>query len=245
MASETHEMFGRFRFTPSAGTHTYTIKVGTNSAASPGIIGGAGGNASTHVPMFGRIVSCVPRMSASPTITRGTTPPSNPVDGDRWIYTGSGFTWEFIYDSSETTYKWKFLGGGSITAIVTTDETFTDDSAFHDPTTPGPTVTVPRAGDYEVESSASIYFASQGAERGVGGGVLASSGTWDSSGLGGSGATWQLSTSLGRNTQGSGWGIVRGMSASGTLKLQVFAETDTGTSHARNRTVRVRPIRVI
>lgn len=103
---------------------------------------------------------------AKPSI--GASPPANPVDGDRWVYTGSGFDWEFIYDSSETTYKWKFVGGGSLEAHIDGSDTVAA-LGYLDPTNVGPSVTLPRDGDYEVAfgatfsgtpSSAFAWFAS-------------------------------------------------------------------------------------
>ena len=77
----------------------------------------------------------------------GTSPPGSPADGDLWLYAGTGFHWMFVYDSSEATYKWKYVGGGCIDAAIPTDETFVDTGAIVDAATVGPTVTVPRTGD--------------------------------------------------------------------------------------------------
>src|ERR1051325_5531394 len=40
----------------------------------------------------------------------GSSPPSTPVSGTLWIYTGATFYWMFVYDPSEATYVWKFVG---------------------------------------------------------------------------------------------------------------------------------------
>lgn len=79
---------------------------------------------------------------------RGSSPPASPVDGDRWIYKGSDFYWEFEYDSAETTYKWKFIGGPPLSAYNGTDRGTTGTTTFTDPV-----VTVPLAGDYLVSYS--------------------------------------------------------------------------------------------
>lgn len=83
----------------------------------------------------------------------GTTPPSTPSTGDTWVYQGSGFYWLFVYDSTEATYKWKFVGGPPLTAQVSTLET-TASTTYVALTTAGPNITLPRAGDYIVEQSA-------------------------------------------------------------------------------------------
>jgi hypothetical protein len=86
--------------------------------------------------------------SAGPKITYATTPPGSPADGDHWYYTGiSGIYWHFVYDSSEATYKWKFVGGPPAMHIVTPGEA-TSSSSYVDLTTVGPTITLARAGEY-------------------------------------------------------------------------------------------------
>jgi len=47
--------------------------------------------------------------------TFSATPPSSPVDGDVWVYNAiSGNYWKFVYDSSESTYKWKFAWASNL-----------------------------------------------------------------------------------------------------------------------------------
>lgn len=46
-----------------------------------------------------------------------TGPPASPATGDIWIATGAGAngeTWQFVYDNSQTTYKWCFIGGSEL-----------------------------------------------------------------------------------------------------------------------------------
>jgi hypothetical protein len=78
----------------------------------------------------------------------GTTPPATPATGDLWIYNGSGIFWLFVYDNSEATYKWKFVGGPPAFSAVDTSQAIGSAGAWADPATVGPSVTVPRAGDY-------------------------------------------------------------------------------------------------
>jgi hypothetical protein len=83
----------------------------------------------------------------------GSSPPGSPSDGDLWIYNGlSGIYWQFIYDSSETTYKWKFVGGPPFTASDTGDVSTAGNTwiGFSG------VVATPRAGDYIVQFGDSI-----------------------------------------------------------------------------------------
>ncbi len=82
--------------------------------------------------------------------TVGSSPPSSPLDGDEWIYNGlTGVYWHFIYDSSETTYKWKYIGGGPAYALVNTFESTTS-TTYAALTTAGPSITLDREGDYVI-----------------------------------------------------------------------------------------------
>lgn len=80
----------------------------------------------------------------------GTSPPGSPLAGDIWVYQGSGLYWMFVWDTSETTYKWKFVGGGPYKAEVPTNETRAGGGggAIADLATVGPDFVVPRTGHY-------------------------------------------------------------------------------------------------
>lgn len=76
--------------------------------------------------------------------TPSSSPPGSPADGDRWIYDSGGeYFWQFVYDSSEATNKWKFVGGPPLTVSSDTDLSTTGTTTF---TTP--TLTVPLSGEY-------------------------------------------------------------------------------------------------
>jgi hypothetical protein len=177
--------------------------------------------------------------------SRGASPPTSAASGDLWIYPGSNFYWKFVYDPDETTYKWKCVGGGSTDAAITTDQTFTESASFQDATGAGPTITVPRAGDYEVEAQAQIYISGQTAAGVVESSLLASSGTWDVSNAGGNSASGQEYCAAGAAVSLHLSDVCRGMSASATMKLQYRAGTGLGgTAHVRWRVIKVKPIRV-
>lgn len=82
-----------------------------------------------------------------------TTPPGSPVDGMIWRYpadSANGVYWFFQYDSAQTTYKWIFVGGAALFAEVSTQQS-TASTTYAVLATAGPSITVPRAGDYLVE----------------------------------------------------------------------------------------------
>lgn len=65
-----------------------------------------------------------------------------------------GIAWHLRYNSgSISAYKWEFLGGAYLFNDVVTNET-TASATYVDLTTVGPTLTVPRAGEYEIEFGA-------------------------------------------------------------------------------------------
>jgi len=88
----------------------------------------------------------------------GTSFPGSPADGQVFILvdstTSPTYWWQFRYNAnSSSTYKWEFIGGAPIYANIDTQESVTNTS-YADPTTPGPSITVPRAGSYEIAHGA-------------------------------------------------------------------------------------------
>jgi len=83
--------------------------------------------------------------------TAGTSFPGSPADGDEYVYAAdaaNGVFWRFKYRSA--TSKWIFQGGAPLFAEVTPSETNAS-TTYANVTTPGPSVTLPFAGDYDVE----------------------------------------------------------------------------------------------
>jgi hypothetical protein len=102
----------------------------------------------TQIPLLG--ASNIPLLAGSKiNLNVGTTPPGSPVAGDLWIYQGSGFYWQFVYDPTETTYKWKFVGGAPLTTEVPTGQSTLSGSYVDLATVVS--VTVPRSGEYVLE----------------------------------------------------------------------------------------------
>jgi hypothetical protein len=96
----------------------------------------------------------------APSGAYGTTLPANPYDGQEAILVDNisnpSYQWRFRFNASSTsTYKWEFIGGSEASAYVGTSES-TASGTYTDLATVGPTVTVPRAGDYWIEISANL-----------------------------------------------------------------------------------------
>jgi hypothetical protein len=93
-------------------------------------------------------------------------PPANPTDGDEWVAlavdtgnlsTTNGTVWRFRYNAqSSSAYKWEAVGQqqpvyGEIDASEGTATT-----SYTDLSTVGPSITVARAGDYDITIGANI-----------------------------------------------------------------------------------------
>lgn len=84
-----------------------------------------------------------------------TTLPSGPSNGQEARLQVTGPIWDPIWSfkyrtASPLPNKWEFIGGSPLWMIVNTAEVTTSTS-YHDLTTVGPSVTVPRTGTYLIE----------------------------------------------------------------------------------------------
>jgi hypothetical protein len=83
-------------------------------------------------------------------------PPTSPNDGDIWIATdvnanGDGSRWQFQFNAtSASSYKWEFIGGSPLRSEITTSQGANFSGSWGDLGTVGPTVTLPRNGDYRL-----------------------------------------------------------------------------------------------
>jgi hypothetical protein len=88
----------------------------------------------------------------SPEGTKGTLAPDEvylEVDST------NGIQWHLAYESGETTYKWRYIGGPPMVSEVTTAEA-TSATTYVALTTAGPSVAIPRSGDYDVHLEGDI-----------------------------------------------------------------------------------------
>ena len=75
----------------------------------------------------------------------------------------NGVEWHLVYRTAEATYKWRFLGWPPMASAVATSES-TVSASFAALATAGPSITLPRAGDYAVEHGATIQADANGAQ---------------------------------------------------------------------------------
>ena len=73
-----------------------------------------------------------------------------------------GAVWHLRYRAaSGSAYKWEFVGGGGLIAGVATSESTTS-ATYTDLATVGPVITLPLAGDYKIETTATVANATAG-----------------------------------------------------------------------------------
>jgi hypothetical protein len=97
----------------------------------------------------------------APQFTYGTTPPTNPQDGDQWVFpadTANGVMWQFRYRAgSPNAEKWEFIGGPPAFAYVATAETTTTVTTWLDLPTVGPRIILARGGVYDAVGAAMMW----------------------------------------------------------------------------------------
>ena len=87
----------------------------------------------------------------------GTSLPSQAGHGTYFdlVVDASGTTWHFRYNSQSTSsYKWEFIGGSPLFSEILTFETRSTAGFGDFPTEIGPSVTLPRQGDYMIRFGA-------------------------------------------------------------------------------------------
>jgi hypothetical protein len=171
----------------------------------------------------------------------GTTPPASPVDGMVWLYphqVAPFGVWMFRYNASlGDAYKWQFIGGASLEQILQ-DTTFmgvTSNAYVVAPDGRGPSVTVPRAGIYDVEFGARC--------QGFAGGYAIMAPKFGGAAVDASGYDWTVvngavDVTVSRRVQGT-------CAANGDV-IALYYRNFSGTSAAnfQNRYLSVTPVRV-
>lgn len=169
-------------------------------------------------------------------------PPGTPTTGDVWLATAvdaNGTDWAFLCDSTQTTYKWLFVGGPPLFAEVTTTESLTNQTVYTALATAGPSVALGRGGDFAVEIGALLSSASNGQRSRM---------SYD---IGGTGAVdadcVQFSQASGLNGQElnvSRKRVKTAIAATTTLTAKYRGDAASATTFA-NRYIAVTPVRVI
>jgi hypothetical protein len=100
----------------------------------------------------------VPPAYVSPPLV--TSLPGSPFDGQEVNYladAANGVVWNLRYRAgSASAYKWEFLGGAALYSQVINGETSAS-TTFVNLATVGPQITVPLAGDYDIQHGARAY----------------------------------------------------------------------------------------
>jgi hypothetical protein len=144
----------------------------------------------------------------------------------------------FRYDSTQTTYKWVFLGGAPALASVVTSEN-TASVTYAALATAGPSITVARGGDYQVEIGAISFNTTNG------------DGNRMSFDVGGTGAVdgdgFRTLQIAGANSgvAGGSYTAIKAALGSATALVAKYKALTGGAAWFENRYMRVIPIRVI
>ncbi len=229
------------RFTPSAGSHVFSVRAFSNAGGGK-IYSGPGG-AGTYLPSYIRISapsSSIPIIpGASLPVAYGTTLPVNPVDGQEAILvdslTNPTYQWRFRYNANSTSpYKWEFVGGPSVLARVDVSENTASNTPV-DLATPGPTFTAPRDGEYL------IHYSAQGTNSTVNSNVLALF-------INGSNPADTGQSQLAIFVPVAGTYFVSGQltkfAITGTRVIQLKYQANAGTATFLRRVLQVTPVRV-
>lgn len=166
--------------------------------------------------------------------------PTGAIYGDTCQYVAdstNGIVWNLVYDG-QGSYPWKVLGGGPpLVAQVDTDETRAN-AAYGALATAGPSVTVPLAGDYDVEIGSQWYSANTaggGLHSFDVGGTAASNNDACQGNQGGASNALQTDRVRRRKT---------GITAGAALVSKYLSSGVTDTGHWLRRTMAVYPVRV-
>jgi hypothetical protein len=163
-----------------------------------------------------------------------TTPPGSPADGDIWYFPAdatNGVIWQFRYNAgSASAYKWEFVGGSQLVGFVATEEGTTS-TTYVALATAGPSVTLPRAGDYRVEANNFGYNPVGGSTAQMG--VYLNGTTTGVS---------TMSTALSYSHVYRSFAVL-GVTAGCVLSV-LYRTVGSGQSNFGDRTLLVRPIRI-
>lgn len=123
-------------------------------------------------------INAAPITAVSATVVSSL--PTTPIDGleiavrlDSAGATGGPVEWRLCYRAdSSSTFKWGFVGGNGLLAQIVTQEAIAN-AAYVDAPTPGPSITVPFAGDYDIRFGLMIQAnnSSTQASPSIGGGA--------------------------------------------------------------------------
>ena len=178
----------------------------------------------------------VPWPLASGSASYGTSPPANPVDGQIWIFPAAdGVLWQFRYAASAGTYKWEFIGGPPVRSEFPASQTITAINSMQDPATPGPMITVPRAGDYMAQGGAMMNHSTAADAMYVNlcNGATAGFGVYTGA------ATYAANANVSLIATGRG----NGLAAGSDIRVR-YQHSVAGTCNVSQRWIEILPVRV-
>jgi hypothetical protein len=159
----------RFRFIPSAGAHTVTIKA--FSSGSNVTITCASSNWTPAFLRISKIIQASQLIVQTPNAPLVTSLPSNAIDGQEVRYLAdntNGIIWNLRYRAgSSSAHKWEFIGGPEIVGTTGsgTGGTSWTQAAYPNPITNGNPgiLNLPLAGDYNITYTGQLQSAGSGA----------------------------------------------------------------------------------
>lgn len=213
-------------------------------------LSGAGTLASTYVDNAadGTLVTTVQAVNTTGStigLPAFTSLPSSPYNGQIVPFVAdatNGIVWQFRYNSGDVSgYPWEFFGGGSMWSEIATTET-TNSTSYTDLSTVGPTLIVPRAGEYEILEVGTIGVNSlnTGSLQQWSGSIAAKLGA--AAAADAERAIFMAVASGAEVFSSVSRTIHRTLTAGETIKLQY--KVNSGTSEFSNRGLFIRPLRV-
>lgn len=179
---------------------------------------------------------------AALTTSTVTSLPGSPFDGQRVFYVAdatNGVIWHLRYRAaSASAYKWEYVGGAALNAELNGTESITS-LTFGDMTTVGPSITVPLAGDYDIDFRANVRPQPTQTNTGLLVGVKI--------GAAAVGLNDQIMSGAATDADdGTPAGLIRRTvsAASTVVKLQYAASPTGKTGIFERRRLSVRPVRV-
>lgn len=172
-----------------------------------------------------------------PRITYGSSPPSSPKEGDLWILPAdaNGRLWAFRYNAtSGSSFKWEFIGGNDLYAYVSTSQT-TSSASYADMATVGPSITVPRAGDYTGEFGAILNHGAS-TNQALAAVVV--------NNVASSYAIANTTTGAVNSSSATREYIASGLAANDVVKLRYVSSNGTTLVTISERWLKIRPVRV-
>jgi hypothetical protein len=175
---------------------------------------------------------------------RHTALPGSPIDGQIINFladAANDIVWRLQYRlGSSSAYKWLFIGGAHMVSQVETSESTT--GGYLDLATVGPSITLPLAGDYDIEHGASIYLSAAN-----NGGSMSPQVGSDTTQLDVDRA-YLISGTAGPGSSGYGGPVARskrktGLTAGAIIRAKYQNPGGAGATFAA-RWLRVRPVRV-